>query len=166
LEGQQVTDKEATHLEPGRENGLGEVAVSNAVEKRMSWAARHAWACPWISSEVAAGSFWDHRLPFARRWHGRARRVWRLAAQHPTVAFNDGPPQLDQPRCSRVNPCSGRSEALGDHAPDRLDNAEWPSSREKAMNAREQAPESEGQDESPAAPLEREDAVQGNERHA
>ena len=86
---------------------------------------------------------------------------------------------LDPPRpaskLSRANADPRRSEALkGDHTPDRLDDAKWPSSREKAIDAGKEAADGKGQDERPATSLERvheqheaegQDAIDGNERH-
>ena len=74
-----------------------------------------------------------------------------------------------------ASPRRPSSEALkGDHAPDRFHDAKGPSSSEKAVDAREEAAEGKGQDEWPAAALERvhdhheakgQDAIDGDEGH-
>jgi hypothetical protein len=103
----------------------------------------------------------------------KRRGVGRFPAGPISTAL--GAPQRPASKWSRANLDRIRSEApKGDHAPDRLDDAEGPSSREKAIGAGKKAAECKGQDERPAPSLGRvhdhheaegQDAMDGNERH-
>jgi hypothetical protein len=143
----------------------------------------------WFSSldeaEVALGRFVDyynfHRPSGTRGWQTPAERY--MGAAFTDRGFGTFRPAnissldsrrlwlpLPDARCGReLHPAGrpgGRPETLGgDNAPDRVDQTEWPSAREKAIDAGEQTGGGERHDEPAASSLEREHDHHAAERY-